>query len=307
MRHIFLFLSKSRKIESFLLKLPFARRMAERFVAGEKREDALRVVRELNGRGILAALDHLGENVSRGEEAVRARDEYLSLLEEIKKNGVKSYVSLKLTQMGLDIDEGLCFENVKKIVEKAREYGNFVRIDMESSEYTERTLKIYKKLKREFNNIGIVIQAYLRRSEDDIRELIDMGANIRLCKGAYKEPPEIAFPKKKDVDGNFIHLMDMIFSNEAQKKGVYLAIATHDEKLIEWAKRETQLRGIGRDKFEFQMLYGIRRDLQEDLKREGYVMRVYVPYGDHWYPYFMRRLAERPANVLFLIKNILKD
>jgi len=281
-------------------------KIADRFVAGEKREDAIHVVRELNEKGILATLDHLGENVSNREEAFEARNEYLRLLEDIERENVISHVSIKLTQLGLDIDEELCFDNVKMIVEKAGEYGNFVRIDMESSEYTEKTLKIYKKLRSEFNNVGIVIQAYLYRSEKDVRELIDIGANVRLCKGAYQEPPDIAFPKKKDVDKNFLHLMDMIFREEAQRKGVYLAIATHDNNLIEWAKRETEKRKIGRDRFEFQMLYGIRRDLQEVLRREGYVMRVYVPYGDHWYPYFMRRLAERPANVFFLVKNIFR-
>ncbi len=305
MRGFFIYLSHRRDLEGLFMKFSPTRNLAMRFVAGEKLEDAIRVVAELNKKGIYGTLDHLGENVSSREEAIRAANEYLRILDEIEKSGVKSHASLKLTQMGLDIGFEFCLENVKKIVEKAAKYNNFVRIDMEDSSYTDRTLEIFYKLHEEFgNHVGIVIQAYLYRSENDIKDLIKVGANVRLCKGAYKEPPEVAFPRKKDVDSNYIKLMKMLL--DAHEKGVHTAIATHDENIINFAENYVRSNSIPEGKFEFQMLYGIRRDLQFKLAERGHTMRVYIPYGTEWYPYFMRRLAERPANVFFVVKNLLK-
>lgn len=280
----------------------FAQRAARRFIAGERLEDALTVVRELNAKKILATLNHLGENTTNEAKAVAATDEYLKILEAIAKEGLQSEASLKLTQMGLDISQELCLHNMHRILERAR--GNFVCIDMESSAYTDRTLDIYEMLHREsFDNVGAVIQSYLRRSERDVERLIEWDGKVRLCKGAYQEPPEIAFPKKRDVDANYIKLLEKLFRTQS----VYLAVATHDERLICWTKEYVQANKIPRDRFEFQMLYGIRRDLQIKLAEEGYRVRVYVSYGTHWYPYFMRRIAERPANLLFLLKHLVRD
>ncbi len=305
MRAFFIYLSHRRDLEGIFMKFAPTRNLAMRFVAGETLDDAIRVVRELNQKNILGTLDHLGENVTSKDEAIAAADEYIRILDEIEKNGVKSHASLKLTQMGLDIDFDFCYQNVRRVIERAASYGNFVRIDMEDSSYTDRTLEIFYKLHDEFNNhVGIVIQAYLYRSEKDIKDLIEIGANVRLCKGAYKEPPEIAFPKKKDVDRNYIKLMEMLL--DAHTKGVHTAIATHDEKIIDHAFEYVKKHNIPREKYEFQMLYGIRRDLQLEIAQKGYTMRVYIPYGTEWYPYFMRRLAERPANVFFVVKNIFK-
>lgn len=305
MRTFFIYLSHRRDLEGLFMKFAPTRNLAMRFVAGETLDDAIRVVRELNQRNIFGTLDHLGENVTSREEAIKAADEYIKILDEIQRNGVKSHASLKLTQMGLDIDFDFCYQNVRRVVERAKSYNNFVRIDMEDSTYTDRTLEIFYRLHEEFgNHVGIVIQAYLYRSERDIRNLIDVGANVRLCKGAYKEPPEIAFPRKKDVDKNYIRLMEMLL--DAHTNGVHTAIATHDEKIINRAFDYVKKHHIPHESYEFQMLYGIRRDLQVEIAEKGHTMRVYIPYGTEWYPYFMRRLAERPANVFFIVKNIFR-
>lgn len=306
-RAFFIYLSHNTWLRRWLTRLGFARRMAARFVAGEQPEDAIRVVRALNEKGILASLDHLGENVISREDAQRARDDYLDILDCIAQYGLKSHVSIKLTQLGLDISDDFCAENVAQILARAARYNTFVRIDMEGSPYTQRTLDLYYRLHQNHHNVGVVIQAYLYRSEADVRRLIQEGARVRLCKGAYKEPPDIAFPRKADVDANYVKLMEMMLSEEARKNGVHLAIATHDEKIINRAKQYVAEHHIRPDEFEFQMLYGIRRDLQERLAAEGYTVRVYVPYGSEWYPYFMRRLAERPANVWFLLSNIIRE
>ena len=209
--------------------------------------------------------------------------------------------------MGMDLSFEQCYESVRAIVERAKRYNNFLRIDMESSAYTDRTLQLYEQLRQDgFTNVGVVIQAYLYRSAKDMERLIELGATVRLCKGAYQEPARVAFSQKEDVDMNYMKLVELMLSEKAQQKGAYPALATHDEKLIEWAKRFTRERKINSDKFEFQMLYGIRRDLQQQLVERGYRVRVYVSYGTHWYPYFMRRLAERPANLLFLLKNLFR-
>lgn len=308
LRDTFLYLSHNQQVRDTLMRLPFAETAASRFVAGEEPEDAIRVVRELNANRILASLDHLGENVTRPDQARAAAADYLGILDRIAASGIQSHVSVKLTQLGLDIDWDLALADMRAILDKARQVGTFVRIDMEGSDYTQRTLDLYRELRAlGYDNVGVVIQAYLYRSQKDVADLIALGANVRLCKGAYKEPPEIAFPRKRDVDDNFIALARMLFSPEARARGVYAAMATHDVKIIDWVKRYTAEQGIGRDQFEFQMLYGIRRDLQRALALEGYRIRVYVPYGKEWYPYFMRRLAERPANVIFIIKSLLKE
>jgi len=307
MRTALLRLSRSEKAREAVTHYKFMQRAARRFVAGETLEEALQVTQELNRHGIFATLDHLGENVSSEVEARAAREEYLSILDSIEQSKVRSNASLKLTQMGMDLSFEQCYQNVRAIVERAKRYNNFVRIDMESSAYTDRTLQLYERLCQEgFTNVGVVIQAYLYRSAEDIERLGGMGANVRLCKGAYQEPASLAFPQKEDVDANYMKLVELMFREKAQQKGAYPALATHDGKLIEAAKRFTREHKINSEKFEFQMLYGIRRDLQQKLVQDGYRVRVYVSYGTHWYPYFMRRLAERPANVFFLLKNLVR-
>ena len=306
MRSLLLWLSQNQVVRSMTTKLGFVRRAVRRFVAGETIDDAINVIRELNAQGIAATLDHLGENVETQDDARRATDDYLKVLDAIGTSGVQSHVSVKLTALGLDLGDDLCRANVACILAKAKAIGAFVRIDMESIEYTDRTLAIYRSLHQEFDNVGIVIQSYLYRSEADIAALCQEGAKVRLCKGAYKEPPDKAFPKKADVDASYVRLMKMLLSAEARAKGARGAIATHDPKMIEATRQYAEEQMVPRDEFEFQMLHGIRRDLQHDLAADGYAMRVYVPYGTEWYPYFMRRLAERPANLWFVMINFFR-
>jgi proline dehydrogenase len=275
--------------------------LAKRFVAGTTVETALQAVKELNDKGLTATLDVLGENVVDNTQAQKAAEAYMSLLERIGDAGVNSNVSLKLTQMGLDISDEFCLENMVRIVTKAAECRNYVRIDMEGSAYTERTLNLFFRLFKEHRNVGIVIQAYLYRSEQDIRRLLEANARVRLCKGAYKEPRSIAYQKMKDIRTNYLKLAETLLVN-----GTYPGIATHDDLLIEAVKDWTARHGIGKEKFEFQMLYGIRPQTQEQLVRQGYNMRVYVPFGIHWFPYFSRRLRERKENIWFVIKNLFK-
>jgi proline dehydrogenase len=278
-----------------------ARRLASRFVAGDTLADGLDSGRRINREGIAVTFDRLGESVTSLAEAEPSRDEYLRVLDEIALHNLNANVSIKLTQFGMDISEEACRDNVEQLVRKANELNNFVRIDMESSEYTERTLRIVNDLHARYRTVGVVIQAYLRRSEKDIEALCRQGIRVRLCKGAYLEPAEVAFQSKSEVDRHFVHLMRILLA-----AGTYPAIATHDEKIVQAAKDFVRVRNLGRDSFEFQMLYGIRRDLQRRLVAEGYRLRLYVPFGKAWYPYFMRRLAERPANVLFLLRNLLR-
>lgn len=281
---------------------PF-KRMTSRFVAGEDIETTIRAVRELNSLGCTATLDHLNESVTSVKETEGEVREYLKILQRIEETGVRSNVSVKLTQFGLNIDPELTYSNLRTVVEEAARRGNFVRVDMEDSPVTEITFDIFRRVRSEFdlNTVGIVVQSYLRRTYDDVQKLLEIPARIRLCKGAYNEPPEVAFPDKADVDDNYVRCMKVLLSS-----GVYHGIATHDERMIEATVKYAQEEGIGMDAFEFQMLYGVRRDLQVKLAREGYNVRVYVPYGKTWYPYFMRRLAERPANVWFVVKNFFK-
>jgi len=301
LRNAFLVMSNSRELQDVALHNGTARRFALRFVAGETLGQATRTIVALNKKGIMATFDHLGENVSTAAEAVASADAYMEILNQIDRTKINSNVSLKLTQMGMDIDEELCFRNVARICQRARELNNFVRVDMESSAYIDRTLNLFRKLWHEsgYRNVGVVLQAYLYRTEQDVRELNSLGARVRLCKGAYNEPAEVAFPRKADVDANYAKLAALLL-----REGTYPAIATHDSRLIEYTKRYATKRGIDRSRFEFQMLYGIRRELQDELAQQGYNMRVYVPYGHEWYPYFMRRLAERPANVMFFMSNL---
>lgn len=306
MRSMLLWLSRNKPVRQLMMNWGVARRAARRFVAGETIDDALAAIRELNAQGITATLDHLGENVETREDAARATDDYLKVLDAIGQAGLTSHVSVKLTALGLDLGDDLCRENVARILAKAKEVGTRVRIDMESTEYTDRTLAIYRRLRAEYDNVGIVIQSYLYRSEADIAALCEEGAHVRLCKGAYKEPPTLAFPKKADVDASYVRLMKMLLSAPARAKGTRAALATHDPKMIDAARQYAEEEMVPRDEFEFQMLHGIRRDLQQQLVADGYAVRVYVPYGTEWYPYFMRRLAERPANVWFIVSNFFK-
>jgi proline dehydrogenase len=301
MRTLFLFLSRQKQLRKWMETSRWARRLSARFVAGDNLPDALATCRRINTEGIAVTLDHLGENVTSLAEAAASRDAYLRALTEIVNLKIKGNVSLKLTQFGMDLSLAECRSNVEQLVARAAELGNFVRVDMESSEYTDRTLDLVTDLHARYATVGTVIQAYLYRSRKDVEMLSQRGIRVRLCKGAYLEPASVAFQSKADVDRNFVDLANILLET-----GVYPAIATHDEKIIEQTERFVESRKIARDSFEFQMLYGIRRDIQRRLVAEGYRLRLYVPYGGAWYPYFMRRLAERPANVFFLARNLLR-
>jgi proline dehydrogenase len=304
LRQSLLWLSEQQRIFAFVRRNRLARKFASRFVAGETIEEAVQAAGELARRHITASLDFLGESVTVESEAIAARDQYLHMLDRLAAAGLEVNVSVKLTQMGIDIDEELCHANMARILDKARELGGFVRLDMESSEYTQKTLDFFTQ--RLFGayraHCGVVIQSALRRSEGDIENLIALKARVRLCKGAYLEPPTVAFPDKKDVDKNYRLLMERLLLD-----GNYPGIATHDVALIEHAKRFTQSQRIPSPRFEFQMLYGVRRDLQAQLRQAGYNVRVYIPFGTQWYPYLMRRLAERPANIAFILGNLVRE
>ena len=305
LRSAFIALSANSRLRRFAENSSLGRRMSSRFVAGFRIEDALAVARALDRQGLYTTLDSLGENVSSPDQARQAAQIYHSLLDEISAALLNANVSLKLTQMGMDLGEALACEIVSALVRHAVQANTFVRVDMEGSPYTQATIDLVRRLHTAPENcghVGIVIQAYLRRSEQDIATLLSDGIRIRLCKGAYKEPPEIASPDKKEVDQNFVALMKMLL-----KSGIYHGIATHDEAMIRATKEFAAAERIDRGSFEFQMLYGIRRDLQRNLVQDGYRVRVYVPFGEQWYPYFMRRLAERPANVLFLARNFFRS
>ena len=306
LRALFISLSESRSLRAVAERSSVGKGISGRFVAGTEVEDALRVAQALNQARLSVSIDNLGENVTTPEEAQQSAGLYQQLLSEISRRGLNANVSVKLTHMGLDVDQQLAHDNVRALVEQAASLQpkNFVRVDMEGSAYTQRTLDFVRELHRFPENrgvVGAVIQSYMRRSEDDVARLLAGGIRIRLCKGAYKEPPEIAYQAKPEVDANYIKLMKTLL-----KSGIYHGLATHDERIILEAKAFATRENIARDAFEFQMLYGIRRDLQQSLVREGWRMRVYVPFGAEWYPYLMRRLAERPANVLFVARNLLR-
>jgi proline dehydrogenase len=301
LRSILLYLSEKQTPKKILTGHALGRRMAARFIAGEELEDALQVVRRLNTEGFMVTLDLLGESVQEAAEAEAACQAYVHILDRLAAEGLNSHVSVKLTQLGLAIDEGLACRQLRLICECAAKYHNFVRVDMEGSAFTEATLRVFRTVSAPRHVAGIVIQSYLYRSDKDVEELLKSGARIRLVKGAYDEPPAIAYARKRDVDRSFVRLMEMMLSS-----GIYHAIATHDERLIAAAQEYARAHDISPDDYEFQLLYGIRRHLQRDLLRQGARVRLYVPYGRQWYAYFMRRLAERPANLLFLLRNLFR-
>ncbi|MGQ0600443.1 MAG: proline dehydrogenase family protein [Anaerolineales bacterium] len=310
LRDSFLYLSRAGWAQTAITRVPLAWQMASRFVAGESFDAAITTIRRLNAKGIHVTLDFLGESLSTRAEAAAAADEYVRAVRAIAENGVRANVSLKLTQFGLDIDPAFCTENVHRVVAEAKATDNFVRIDMEGTAHTDLTLGVLAELRRNFDNVGTVLQAYLYRTEADLLALADAGTRIRLCKGAYQEPPDKAYPQKADTDANYVKLAKLLLdradnapTDSTGRTPPLPALATHDEKMIAAVKTYAAEKSTPRDRFEFQMLYGVRRELQEQLVREGYAVRAYVPYGTHWYPYFMRRLAERPANVWFFVSN----
>lgn len=317
MRTTIISLSKAGWARRMVTGWGFAWRAASRFIAGETVEKAIAAIQVLNDHGIAATLDYLGESTSNVEEARQAADEVLRAMEAIDRAGVRANVSLKLSQIGLVLDEALCREQLGRILKRTRELNNFLRIDMEDSSLTEKTIGMWDWARAQgYENVGIVIQSYLYRSEADIRHIVSMAGRVRLCKGAYDEPASVAFPKKADVDANFDKLTTLLMEGEIQCGTPQIstdgrvppipALATHDEARIHYAVAEAQRLKLPKGALEFQMLYGIRRDLQNQLAKQGYPVRVYVPYGTHWYPYFMRRLAERPANVWFFVSNFFR-
>lgn len=301
LRAVFLALSRSRGLQRAAVRWPVLRGAVRRFVAGETLPEALEVLRALGGAGFPVAVDFLGEGVTTSDLAEASAASYLSIVDALRQDRLEVYLSLKLTQLGLDVDPDLCGRLLRRILDRAAPL--FVRIDMESSRYTDRTLELVETLWREgYRNVGTVIQAYLRRSARDLERLLERGIPVRLVKGAYAEPPSVAYPRKRDVDANFATLAERLL-----ERGQWPAIATHDQRLLEHAIRFAGERGIPPERFEFQMLYGVRRDLQVRLRDRGYRVRIYVPFGDQWYPYFMRRLAERPANVGFVLRSVLAE
>ena len=317
LRSFFIYLSKAAWAQNLITGWSFAWRTASRFVAGTKLSDAIKVVKDLNAKGINATLDHLGEHTNTPEEAQQATDDIFATLDALGADlTVRGNVSIKLTQIGLGLDENLCAENLERILARAKQNNTFVRVDIEDTPYTDKTINLYYMMREKgYVNVGMAVQSYLYRAEADTRRLTQDQTTIRLVKGAYKEPPEKAFPRKADVDANYDLLTKILidaslsFQTKLANNGrmpPIPAIASHDEKRIEFAKQYADKAGLSKDGLEFQMLYGIRRDLQERLVKEGYPVRVYVPFGTHWYPYFMRRLAERPANIWFFISNFFK-
>ena len=304
LRSTLLYLSNQPRVFRFVRDNRLARAFARRFVAGETLNDAVAVVRALNAKGITASLDELGESVTNEREATATRDHYLAILDRIAADKLDANVSVKLTALGLDISEDLCVRLMRDLLERARQRGSFVRIDMESSAYTERTLKLFEQaLYPEYReHVGIVLQSYLMRTPADVDKAIALQCRVRLCKGAYQEPATVAFPAKLDVDAAYAACASVLI-----ERGRYPGVATHDPALLDAVKLFARARSIAPDRFEFQMLYGVRRDLQEDIVREGWRMRVYVPFGTQWYPYLMRRLAERPANLAFVTGNLVRE
>lgn len=315
LRQIFIKLSLVPQAQPVLARVPVASALVRRFIAGEHIDEAMAVARTLNGAGLNLSLDFLGESVSAMAEAVAAADTYLRLLDQIAEIGVRAYVSIKLTHFGIDLDPQGCQRLVRQVARRAAATGSFLRVDMEGTAYTDRTIALVQEVHSEIAAIGTVLQAYLYRSEADLHTLASAGIRIRLCKGAYQEPPDRAFPAKADVDANFVRLSRLLLSysntcGPADPTGrvpALAALATHDERMIAAVRAHIERLRIPRDRFEFQMLYGVRRDLQERLVREGFAVRTYVPFGTHWYPYFMRRLAERPANVWFIATNLFRQ
>jgi proline dehydrogenase len=304
LRQAFLYLSNQQKIFDFVRHNRLAKGFASRFVAGETEDEAIVAVRALNAKGITASLDLLGESVHNETEARATAHAYVALLDRIARERLDSNVSVKLTALGLDVSDEVCLANVHEVLRRARDHGSFVRLDMEGSDYTDRTLELFQEHLYPVypENVGIVLQSMLRRTMTDVERAVELHARVRLCKGAYREPPEIAFPDKADVDDSYLRCMRRLMT-----EGRYPALATHDERIITAAQEFARAEGIGTDRFEFQMLYGVRRDLQDRLVRVGWRLRVFVPFGTQWYPYLMRRLAERPANLWFITGSVLKE
>ncbi len=296
-----LYLAHNGTVRNFVIHNRATRAVSHRFVAGEALDDAIEAIRALNQRSMSVSLDHLGENVSDAKEAASAAQDYIAILDRIKQAGVDANISIKLTALGLDVSQKLCEQNVCRILEHAQQFPIFVRIDMEGSAYTEQTVDITLRMHKQYEHVGTVIQSCMHSSKKDVEQLIAQGVRVRLVKGAYKEPKTVAFQQKSEVDHNFVRLMTMLI-----QRGNYPAIATHDEAIINATCKFARDHGISRSAFEFQMLYGIRRDLQEKLVSQGYNMRIYVPYGSQWYPYLVRRMAERPANMLFVMSNAIR-
>ena len=304
-KSLFYALSRSQFLKRLASKYGMAHEesFARRFIAGETVDEAIRAARSLQARGFLLTLDYLGESVATMDEANAATQEYVRLIDVLVASGIERNISLKLTQLGVDIDRATCIDNMRRILEPAQRHGFFVRIDMENSPYTAITLEVFETLwEQQYRGIGIALQSSLRRTEQDVQRMNELGARVRLVKGAYKEPAEVAYQQKEEVDAAYVRLMRLLLDG-----GTYPAIATHDEAMLEATRSYATERGIASDRFEFQMLFGIRRDLQAALVSSGYRMRVYVPFGRQWFPYFMRRLGERPANVSFVLRGILKE
>jgi proline dehydrogenase len=300
-RSTLLKLSENKSFANLVTSNQTTRKMSHRFVAGETLDEAIAAARVCNHQGMLVSLDYLGENVATAADAQRARDAYLQVFDKISAEKLNANVSCKLTQLGLDISAEFCEGQLLSIVERAAAYDNFLRVDMEGSLYTARTIDVVKRVRTQSPAVGTVIQSYLYRSEQDVDDLLVYGCRIRLCKGAYKEPSQVAFPRKQDVDANYVKLMQVLLSS-----GFYHGIATHDPKMIAATIRHAAKEKISKDDFEFQMLYGVRTDLQRQLVRDGFRLRIYIPYGQDWFPYFMRRLAERPANLAFFARNFFR-
>jgi proline dehydrogenase len=296
-----LYLAHNGTVRDFIIHNRATRAVSHRFVAGEALDDAIEATRALNQRRMSVSLDHLGENVSDAKEAASAAQDYIAILDRIKQAGVDANISIKLTALGLDISQELCEQNVCRILEHAQQFPIFVRIDMEGAAYNEQTVNITLRMHKQYEHVGTVIQSCMHSSKKDVEQLIAQGVRVRLVKGAYKEPKTVAFQQKSEVDHNFVRLMTMLI-----QRGNYPAIATHDEAIINATCKFARDHGISKSAFEFQMLYGIRRDLQEKLVGQGYNMRIYVPYGSQWYPYLVRRMAERPANMLFVMSNAIR-
>ncbi|MGH7322458.1 MAG: proline dehydrogenase family protein [Candidatus Rokuibacteriota bacterium] len=301
-RSLLLRLATKPAIGRGLDRVPISKRLVRRFVAGERAEDALGVLGRLDAEGLLSAVTYLGENVATAKAARAAADTYCHLLDEIHRRKLRTTPSLKLTHLGLDLGEGIALENVERVLDRAG--GTLIWLDMEGTAYTDRTLEMSRRLRARWRNVACVVQAYLYRTEKDLRSLIRGGVTVRLCKGAYREPPDRAYPRKDDVDRSYARLAGMLLSPDAQRAGAYPGFATHDERLIRIITAETRAHGIPADRFEFQMLYGIRPDLHQALCQSGVRLRVLVPFGEDWYGYFVRRLAERPANLLFVLKHL---
>ncbi len=309
LRSLLLYLSTASWARQIATDFPPAWQVASRFIAGESSQDVIRASQAINKSGLSTTLNYLGESVATEEDAAAAREAIIQLIQQIHQYGVNADISIKPTQLGLHISSDVIYGNLQQVLTAAEKYHTRIQIDMEDSSVTDTTLNLYRRLRDEDqfgHRVGIVLQAYLYRTEADVQALIEEGGWVRLCKGAYKEPPSIAFPQKADTDANFMHLAQQMLSEEARQQGMYPCFATHDEALIRAIIQYARQNQIDAETFEFQMLYGVRRDLQEAIHQQGYRVRIYIPYGTAWYPYFMRRLAERPANLWFFLNNLLK-